>query len=63
MKARISTSLAAACLVLLAGCAVPRAGDDAASLGAGGYDVVAYFTEGEATRGSPQYAVSHGGRE
>jgi hypothetical protein len=31
------------------------------SLGAGGYDVVAYFTQGRAVEGNPEYAMSYDG--
>jgi hypothetical protein len=35
--------------------------NSAGGLGAKGYDVVAYFTDGKATKGSPQFTHEHGG--
>jgi YHS domain-containing protein len=34
---------------------------DRSGLAVQGYDVVAYFTDGKAVKGSPQFASSHGG--
>ncbi len=63
MRTRASTQFAVSCLLLLAACAAPPAGDDADSLGAGGHDVVAYFTEGRLTQGSPAHATTWDDRE
>lgn len=63
MRTRMSVAVVAACLVLVAGCAASRTGGGAAALGAGGYDVVAYFTAGEATKGSRARTATHEGRE
>lgn len=63
MSARISTALVtAAALLLLGACAAPST-DTGTRLGAEGYDVVAYFTEGAAVRGSPAHTVTWHGRE
>lgn len=64
MKTHLFTTLAAAALaLLLTACAGPRAAGETASLGAEGYDVVAYFTDSEAVRGSTAHTVDWDGRE
>lgn len=64
MRTHLSTPLAAACgVLLLTACATPPAGNAENSLGAEGYDVVAYFTEGEATEGSRMHTAAWDGRE
>lgn len=63
MKARtFPPSVAAGLVLLLTACGGLQADSDVA-LGAEGYDVVAYFTEGEAMEGSPAYSVTWDDRE
>lgn len=63
MNTRMSPLFAAGLVVLLVACAGPRSGGDKESLGAEGYDVVAYFTENEAVEGSPAHSVTWHDRE
>lgn len=61
MRSRIPyrPAVAGLLLALLAACAgPPMQGAADGRLAAEGYDVVAYFTEGEATPGSPEHTVS-----
>lgn len=64
MRTHLSLPLAAACgMLLLAACTAPQVSDEKNALGAEGYDVVAYFTEGEATEGSPMRTAAWNGRQ
>lgn len=63
MRARISTLFVTSCLVLLTACTAPQPGGDTVSLGAEGYDVVAYFTEEKAVTGESAHTVRWNGRE
>ncbi len=59
MKARLHRAIATAgAVLLLAACAAPAPDGDPAALGAEGYDVVAYYTDGQATPGSPVHTVT-----
>ncbi len=42
-------------------CAQAQSFNSAGGLGAKGYDVVAYFTDGKPTKGNPQFTHDYGG--
>lgn len=63
MNALMRMALVTAGAVLLAACAAPAPDGDTTALGAEGYDVVAYFTDGEAVPGSPAHTVAWHGLE
>jgi YHS domain-containing protein len=53
--------LALAGLSMMASAAQAQMFNNAGGLGARGYDVVSYFTDGKAMKGSPQFTHEHGG--
>ena len=64
MNARMRAALApAGALLLLAACATPAPDGGTVRLAAEGYDVVAYFSEGEAVPGSAAHTLDWDGRE
>jgi hypothetical protein len=60
-KLTTRVALTAAAVLLLSSAAWAQSFNHASGLGAKGYDVVAYFTDGKPTKGSPQFTHEHGG--
>lgn len=63
MKMRMPAMLVVTGLVALLAACAPRAGGESVSPAAEGHDVVAYFTEGAAVKGSTSHTVVRNGRE
>jgi YHS domain-containing protein len=60
-RAAVAAALAAVIVVAATAWAQTRPYSNAGKAGAKGYDVVAYFTDGKATKGQPQFTTEHAG--